>query len=173
MTDDRVIDIRRYLGPEPARDEPGAFGVWGGVGERSRFALPVWRSIYLAGGDWGGIVYLPESDEPVGEAGETPPSGSLFFALDLQADPARTESPLLPYADFKGDLPPAIHRTPDAGLAVLLGNSRGRWWFLLIQGDGSATVPEGKDLETLLFLAGECSGLLFLHGLEEDLSTKE
>lgn len=172
MTDDRVIDIRRYLGPEPARDQPGAFGVWGGVGERSRFALPVWRSIYLAGGDWGGIVYLPEADEPAEAAADTP-SGSLFFALDLQADPARTEAHLLPYAAFRDDLPPAIHRTADGGLAVLLGTSRGRWWFLLIQGDGSVVVPEGKDMETLLFLAGECSGLLFLHGLEEDLPTRE
>jgi len=60
MADDHVIDTRRYLDESRERRDEGAFAVWGGGGERSRFALPLWRAIYLVGGNWGGIVSLPK-----------------------------------------------------------------------------------------------------------------
>ena len=41
MTDDRVIDIRRYLNHSGDVEGQGTFAVWGGDGERSRFALPI------------------------------------------------------------------------------------------------------------------------------------
>ncbi len=58
MADDHVIDIRRFLGELPKKQDGAAFAVWGNGGERSRFALPLWRAIYLLGGNWGGIVSL-------------------------------------------------------------------------------------------------------------------
>lgn len=170
MTDNRIIDIRTYFKSHRALDEQAAFGVWGGAGERSRFALPLWRSVYLVGGDWGGIVYLPDGEES--EAGAmvsaTPLAGSPFFILDLHSDPARTGALLPPYPEFRDRTAPSVISTPDGGLAILLGRHGGRWWFLLIQGEGGVEGPEGKDLETLLFLAGECAGLLFLRDLEKD-----
>ena len=46
---DEIIDLTRYLKREPESDLPrGAMALWGADGERSRFALPLWRIIYLA-----------------------------------------------------------------------------------------------------------------------------
>ncbi len=57
MTDE-IIDLTQYLNREPAEQKPsrGAFALWGADGERSRFALPLWRTIYLAQGERGSIV---------------------------------------------------------------------------------------------------------------------
>jgi len=58
VVNDDVIDLTRYLARTPPDSEQegarGNFSVWGGEGERSRFALPIWRSIYLVGGGRGG-----------------------------------------------------------------------------------------------------------------------
>ncbi len=47
---DEIIDLTQYLNRESKEEEParGAFALWGADGERSRFALPLWRTIYLA-----------------------------------------------------------------------------------------------------------------------------
>ena len=67
MTDDGVVDIRGYLKSSPEGAGSGAFAVWGGDGERSRFALPVWRAIYLAGGDWGCLLYTSDAADDTSE----------------------------------------------------------------------------------------------------------
>src|SRR5262249_12726107 len=82
---DDIIDLGEYLRRrEEAEKAPRtAFAVWGGEGERARFALPLWRIVYLASGARGGLVWV--------EAGEERPVRlNPFVVLDLAADPART-----------------------------------------------------------------------------------
>ena len=153
MADDHVIDIRRYLGQSPAGKDEGAFAVWGGGGERARFALPLWRAIYLVGGDWGGIVSLSKL--------ETEKVAQPLFILDLKQDPARTVIPTVSLRLLQNEEAPASVFTMEQELAVLLGESDEGQWFLQILGGSSGTAPEGRARETLLFLAGECAGLLF------------
>lgn len=153
MTDDRVIDIRKYLTEAPEVRSPGTFSVLGGGGERSRFAMPVWRSIYLVGGDWGGIVALPKD----GEGRQAGP----FFVLDLKQDPARNEVPTHSLTGLLGKSVPSMTTTKDGGLAISLGEDEKHSWFLLVLGGHTAEPQERSDREALLFLAGECSGLLF------------
>jgi len=156
--DDRVIDIRRYLeDPPEEREEAGAFSVFGGGGERSRMALPVWRAIYLAGGDWGGILSRPRESP---EAGLDP-----LFVLDLKEEPARVRVSPDSTQGLSGGEIPAMAATEEGGVAVLLGLTEERVWFLVVQGEGSRVLPEGQPRETLLFLAGECAGLLFFREL--------
>jgi hypothetical protein len=157
MADDHVIDIRRYLGQSPSREDEGAFAVWGGGGDRSSFALPLWRAIYLVGGDWGGIVSLSKF--------ETENVAHPLFILDLKQDPARTVSPTESLRLLQDEEVPALAFTREQELAVLLGEDDERRWFLQILGGPSGTAPEGKARETLLFLAGECAGLLFFREL--------
>ncbi len=161
MTDDRVVDIRQYLERAVHVPIPRVFSVWGGEGRRSRFALPVWRVITLLGGDWGGIVSLSR----------LPPGGvpEALFVMDLQQSPARTGSPPDPLRVLQNQEAPSIAVSPGAGLAVLLGTDEERWWFLRVSGGASEVLPEGRARETLLFLAGECAGLLFLRELATPL----
>ncbi len=60
MKGDDVIDLTSYrdrnaVAPEAGSDRAN-FSVFGGDGDRSRFALPVWRLIYLV----GGLVWIPK-----------------------------------------------------------------------------------------------------------------
>jgi hypothetical protein len=157
VTDDHIIDIRTFLGGSLDQEEPGAFSVWGGGEERSRFALPVWRAVFLVGGDWGGIVsFLKLEPDPVSET---------FFALDLREEPARTVAPPELPRGLLHEEAPAVALTDDGDLAVLLGEDEVRKWFLQVLGGASGRAPGGADRETLLFLAGECAGLLFFREL--------
>jgi hypothetical protein len=159
---DRIIDIRDYLdGPEEDRS-PGAFSVFGGGGERSRFALPVWRAIFLADGDWGGIIALPKANP---EASPVP-----FFVLDLKEEPARTECFRGSFRKLRGQTAPALATTGGGGMVVRLGDDEERIWFLELRGgSGGLALEEGAE-ETLLFLAGECAGLLFFRKLARSVS---
>lgn len=161
MTDDRVIDIREYFTKTPEVRSPGTFSVLGGGGERSRFAMPVWRSIYLVGGDWGGIVTLAKD-------GEDQRAGP-FFALDLRQDPARTEIPTHSLELLLGKSLPAMATTKEGGFAISLGEDEECRWFLQVLGGRPAEPQDRKDREALLFLAGECSGLLFFRKLATPL----
>ena len=159
---DDVIDLTKYLGrtgPEAAQEGArGNFSVWGGDGERSRFALPIWRSIYLVGGGRGGLV-------SVAQQGDSEPEP--LFVLDLGAEPARTEFTLpMVEADIGGDAP-ALLEEGDT-VAVFLGERKGRNWFLVLddRGEGHEAAAAGTR-EDLLFLAGECAGLLFFRELAE------
>lgn len=157
MSDDSIIDLGEYLrrrdegqGREPA----STFALWGADGERSRFALPLWRSIYLAGADRGGIVWRDTGG----------PTLRPLVVLDLATDPPRT--------DFR---PPALNgldeeRAPElvegvrgSHVSIYLGERDGRSWYLLIDGGEGRDGPlPPRDREDILFLAGECAGLLFL-----------
>lgn len=154
---DQIIDIRRYLGVGPDGDENRVFAVWGAEGGRTRLALPVWRAISLLGGERGGVVSLSRA--------ERDPSPRPFFLLDLRTDPAELTAPASLLRRLSGESPPALKVTEQGDLAVILGENGDNWWFLHVGGGASEHPPRGKARETLLFLAGECAGLLFLREL--------
>lgn len=160
MTDE-IIDITRYLKREPASDLPrGSMALWGADGERSRFALPLWRIIYLAQGDRGLILWSEV---------EPPRRPTPFVVLDLAADPARTEVDSIAVPKFGVDEGPSLIDLEAEGLVVFLGSRAGRIWTLVVDGGGDRTAPLGPGTrEDVLFLAGECAGLLFLRDLAED-----
>ena len=155
---DKIIDINRYLS-RSAEKGGGAFSVWGGDGERARFALPLWRAIFLVGGDRGGIAYLP--------AGDTGSPGP-FFVLDLGMDPARIDFPPPPTSILHSHEAPALARLPGGGEAVFLGEEKGKRWFLMVMGGEGKGPIDGSKRENLRFLAGECAGLLFFRDFAAD-----
>ena len=162
--DDDIIDLTPYLarppGAAPEEETRGFFSVWGGEGERSRFALPLWRSVYLVSGKRAGIVWTP-SDGAL--------SGHSFFVLDLGAEPARTDFGELPLPG-RGELtePPMVFEEPDR-VTIFLGSDEGRSWFILLdEREPESEKLEGKTREDLLFLAGECAGLLFYRELADE-----
>ena len=149
---DHIIDIHQYLNRSTEKKE-GAFSVWGGEEDRTRFALPLWRAVFLVGGDRGGIVCLPD-----GETGKPEP----FFVLDLGQDPARRDFLPPPTSIIHSNDAPAIARLPGGGVVVFLGGEGGKQWFLMVMGGEGEGPFSGRKREDLLFLAGECAGLLFL-----------
>lgn len=157
VMDDQIIDLTSY--GAPGDDEGGTFALWGSEGERSRFALPVWRCIFLLDGDRGGIV----STGPEGRMGEVEP----FFVLDLGNEPARTGFDPAVLDLVAGEEPPALGTREGAGV-VLLARDEGRRWWLVVTGPevGRETLESGER-EDLLFLAGECAGLLTHRGLAD------
>lgn len=152
--DDEIIDLGDY---RAERSERTAFSVAGGGGEASRLALPVWRAVYLLGGDRGGIVWTPVRQR------RDPPHS--FFVLDLARDPARTEFQAAAVTGMAERDPPALEVTTES-VSVLLARDRHRSWFMLVTGRRSgASDPNVRTREDLLFLAGECAGLLIHRGL--------
>jgi len=149
---DHVIDLQEYLKGKQ-EERKGAFSIWGGDGERSRFALPMWRAIYLAHGGWGALLWGPED--------HVPRSLTPYFVLDLQSEPARTSvEPDLVEGLWSGDGPVLIDEPPGP-VSILLGTREGRRWFMVISGDPRSERLEPRTRDDLLFLAGECAGLLF------------
>jgi len=155
--DDGIIDLTQYLRRRDEEEEDAeagsTFALYGADGERARFALPLWRAIYLAGGERGGIVWQSE------------PTGSLhaFVVLDLGYDPPRTDFSVAAVSGIEGDSPPLVRDHPRRGLTVYLGEEAHRRWFLVVDGTTprEREVPP-RDRDDILFLAGECAGLLFL-----------
>lgn len=156
-----IIDITRYFKREPDDNVPrGAMALWGADGERSRFALPLWRIIHLARAERALIVWCDE-----GPSREATP----FVVLDLGADPARTDiaTEMIPLSG--PDDPPGLVDREQDGLVVHLGSRRGRVWSLLADGGSARTASlTTRSREDILFLAGECAGLLFLRELADD-----
>ena len=153
-----IIDINRYLS-RPGQDPGRAFAIWGGDGDQARFALPVWRTIYLLGGERGGVLWVPTAK------GSDP---QPLFVLDLGQDPARTEFPVGPLNNLETKEPPALAFDREGGVVVFLGEEKEKRWFLSIWGKEIISPPKGKTREDLLFLAGECAGLLFFRELSTD-----
>lgn len=159
--DDDVIDLTRYRERDSPAPEPGPqradFSVFGGNGDRARFALPVWRSIYLVGGRRGAIAWVPQgsSDNPTAE-----------FVLDLGADPARTDLILPDVSAADQYDPPTVFEAAHC-VAVFLGMRDGKNWFLVLDDYGASGGVAGNGRGDLLFLAGECAGLLFFRELAE------
>ncbi len=155
-----IIDLTRFLKRDSTSDPPrGAMALWGADGERSRFALPLWRIIYLAQAERGLIVWRSTD----GDRAPVP-----FVVLDLAHEPARTDlTEELP--QFGEDDEPALYERGSDGLVVYLGARGGRTWTLVVDG-GDAPVAHlaARTREDILFLAGECAGLLFLRDLADD-----
>ena len=156
---DEIIDLTRYIKRESDQDLPrGAMALWGADGERSRFALPLWRVIYLASAERGVIVSRSVSvDEPP----------DPFVALDLAQEPARIEITIdFPY--FTENDQPALYDHVSGGLLVFLGSAAGRAWTLVLDGGHRSEPLDPRTREDILFLAGECAGLLFLRDFGVD-----
>ena len=156
-----IIDITRYLKREPASDLPrGSMALWGAEGERSRFALPLWRIIYLAEAERGLIV----SSEAEGDRTQDP-----FVVLDLAHEPARTDVDPTAIPEFSVEEGPSLVDFEAEGLVVFLGTRAGRVWTLLVDGGSTRKTPLSPSArEDILFLAGVCAGLLFLRDLADE-----
>lgn len=161
-----IIDLTRYLKRDPATDLPrGAMALWGADGERARFALPLWRIICLAEAERG-LILWSEAD---GDRVQMP-----FVVLDLAREPARTELDSATIPSFGVDEPPSLLDFDADGVVVYLGSRAGRIWTLLIDGGSSRTTSlSPRTREDILFLAGECAGLLFLRDLAGDVDSAE
>jgi hypothetical protein len=161
---DDIIDLGEYLRRrEEAEKIPRtAFAVWGGEGERARFALPLWRIVYLASGARGGLVWVSVSED-------RPSRLNPFVVLDLAEDPARTRFQPQAVAGLEGVSAPTMRATAEGALAVHLGEHDGRRWFLVV--DETTKDPgalDGRVRDDILFLAGECAGLLFFRGFASE-----
>lgn len=160
VTDD-VIDLGEYLKRrEGAEEAMATFTLWGADGERSRFALPLWRAIYIATAERGGILWQDR------EGPELRP----FVVLDLASETARLDFPFPDDAVGGEADPPHVSPASEHGLAVYLGQDgeERRWFLVLAAGPEGILTPEGRDREDILFLAGECAGLLFLRGFADE-----
>lgn len=158
---DEIIDITRYLKREPASDLPrGTMSLWGADGERSRFALPLWRLIYLARAERAVISWAD-----VARQEDVHP----FVVLDTGADPARRDVDAGRIPRFQADEGPSLVDLDADGLVVYLGSRAGRVWTLLVDGGEERGEPLARAArEDILFLSGECAGLLFLRDLADD-----
>jgi hypothetical protein len=158
MSDD-IIDLSSIIERRGADEAPaGTMALWGADGERSRFALPLWRIVHLAGADRGVIFWRPESGDP------TP---RPFIALDVASDPARLDVS----ADVTacGDHASAqLHDHGSEGLVVCLGERDGRVWSLVADGGAGRQPLPPRKREDILFLSGECAGLLFLRDFADE-----
>jgi hypothetical protein len=152
---DKIIDIARYLDRDAGRsDTPATMSLWGADGDRSRFALPLWRIVHLAQAERGVIFWRSLS-------GTTTPNP--FVVIDLGRDPARlsVDEAALPRCDDAASS--TLHDLGRAGLLVCLGSRDEREWCLLADGGaGRDSALDSRRREDVLFLAGECAGLLFL-----------
>lgn len=161
MADD-VIDLTPYLPTQPQADvSRGSMALWGAEGERSRFALPLWRIIHLARAERGAIAYASV---------DRPDVWAPFVVLDLGADPARTDMDSAVVPRFDADESPSLIDYEAGGVVVFLGSADGILWSLVVDGKTDRTDPLGTtSREDVLFLAGECAGLLFLRDLASDV----
>lgn len=153
---DEIIDISRYLEREADEEEtlPGTIALWGADGERSRFALPLWRVVHLAEAERGVILWRRTS----GDRAPHP-----FVVIDLAADPARLDLDGPGIACCQVAEAATLHDLRSEGLVVYLGTRDERTWCLLAEGGTGRVGPlEQRKREDILFLAGECAGLLFL-----------
>lgn len=154
-----IIDLTKYMKREPEGDLPrGAMALWGADGERSRFALPLWRIIYLAQAERGVIC------SRLAQGGGEP---EPFVALDLAQEPARIDLPAdLP--TFMDDREAILRDLGAAGVVVYLGRRADRIWSLVVDGVVPGRDPlDARAREDILFLAGECAGLLFIKELAD------
>jgi hypothetical protein len=134
--------------------------LWGADGERSRFALPLWRIIYLASSERAVISWADETRQ-----GRMSP----FVVLDIGADPARQAIDPDRIPKFDPDEGPSLVDFEGDGLVVYLGARAGRVWTLLVDEVTDRSEPLSRSArEDILFLAGECAGLLFLRDLADE-----
>jgi hypothetical protein len=157
---DEIIDITRYFERDPVEEVlPRTIALWGADGERSRFALPLWRVVHLAGGERGVILWR----NATGDRAPQP-----FVVIDLDCDPARLDLDGASVDCCEAAETATLHDLGSAGLVIYLGSRNGRIWCLFAEGGESRRAPlDPKKREDILFLAGECAGLLFLRDLAD------
>lgn len=162
---DKIIDIAPYLDREGRVEPPAILALWGADGDRSRFALPLWRIVHLADAERGVIFWQDLAKD------RTP---HPFVVIDLARDPARLgiDASRVPGC---AETPSAtLHDLGAGGLAVCLGARDGRVWTLWVDSVRSRqTSLEPKRREDVLFLAGECAGLLFLRDFADQVDDPE
>lgn len=163
---DEIIDISRYFNRKPTSHLPrGSMALWGGDGERSRFALPLWRILHLTRAERGMIVSCEPGMHHLAEP---------FVVLDLGSDPARTEIEPNAMPRYGEDEAPSLLDREAEGLAIFLGAGDGRVWALLVDRGVARTARLSATLrEDILFLAGECAGLLFFRERSGDRDSVE
>lgn len=155
MADD-IIDLEQFLHRRAGSRAPsGTMALWGADGERSRFALPLWRVVHVADADRGVIFWRSLTGD------RTP---RPFVVLDLASDPARLE---LTGTDFPDESTQLDDRVA-GGLLVRLGIQDDRVWGLLVDGGGRRQRLSARSREDILFLCGECAGLLFLRSFADE-----
>jgi hypothetical protein len=161
-----VIDLADYLRRRTEEDEGPAstFALWGADGERSRFALPLWRAIYLAGGQRGAIVWREKDDARL----------RPFVLLDLAKDPPRMDFSAALAAGLHPREAPGVREGSRGEVTIYLGEREGRLWYLAVEdADARGNALDARDRENILFLAGECAGLLFLRDFDQDPDAEE
>ena len=158
---DGIIDLTEYIRRKEDNTGGGAatFSLWGAEGERSRFALPLWRTIYLAGGERGGLLRMPA---------QKPGTLEPFVVLDLAEDPPRLDFGADLVRDLVGDEAPLVRDAGEGGFVVFLGFGAECFWYLMVEGRDGEGILGGRAREDVLFMAGECAGLLFLRGLADE-----
>jgi len=159
---DEIIPISRYLERETAEEVlPRAIALWGVDGDRSRFALPLWRVVHMAGADRGLIVWRSAD-------GDRRPHP--FVVVDLAKEPARLGLGGLPLERCDQTETPTLYDLAPAGLVIYLGARDGRTWCIFTDGGEPRDAPlDPKRREDILFLAGECAGLLFLRDFADEV----
>lgn len=161
-----MIDITPYLRADPPEGEDDdIFTLWGAEGERTRFALPLWRAAYMFRARRAALVWIPSDDPPA-----TPAPLTL---LDLGSREARLDFEIDALVGLEDEEIPGRMAHDEERLAVYLGELDDRRWYLVA--DDRGPEPEDEDdeedddpprpLTDVLFLAGECSGLLFFRNL--------
>lgn len=153
MADD-IIDLSDYI-DEPSSSE-ATFAIEGGDDDRSRLALPVWRALYLLDGERGAVAWT------------TPAEGRLrpLFVLDLAAEPARTDFAASVVEPVAEQDPPAVDIGEGDAVILLARDDEDRTWYLVVDGpDVGKKGPGARDREDLLFVAGECAGLVIYRKL--------
>ena len=159
MSDD-IINLSEFLERRAeARVPTGTMALWGAEGERSRFALPLWRVVHLVGAERGIIFWQNTS-------GDTRPRP--FIVLDIASDPARLEIAGSD-ADFGDDESTQLLDRGAAGVLVRLGTKDERSWGLLADGRQGGGELTSRNREDILFLSGECAGLLFLRSFADEV----
>jgi hypothetical protein len=163
---DNIIDIGRYLEREAGRGgTPATMALWGADGDRSRFALPLWRIVHLAQAERGVIFWRAATGDPTPNA---------FVVIDLARDPARLGVDVASLPDCDAGASADLHDLGRDGLVVCLGSRDGRAWSLLADGGDEREGPlDARRREDVLFLAGECAGLLFLRDFADAVDDAE
>ncbi|MBT8405231.1 MAG: hypothetical protein KJP18_15310 [Gemmatimonadetes bacterium] len=144
MRDDTVIHLDDYR-RSTASDPRAGLSLAGAEGGRRHFTLPLWRMASATGADWAGLVRW---------TGDGPDAVTV---VDLDAGPARSE-PAEGLPRPTDAVPPDI-RMVGSQLTLALGRYGGDSWGVVL---GGAAVTLGSVRDQLLFLAGECAGLLAL-----------
>lgn len=89
-----------------------------------------------------------------------------LFVLDLASEPARTEFTPPSLEGLDATEPPTLLEQ-EGSVVVYLGSRDDRKWFLILDGRSPSEPLDSDAKEDLMFLAGECAGLLFFRQLAD------